>query len=138
MRKIARSPMGQSSMEYVIAMAGLVIILISLYEVSSSMNQQSLLVESQLEGERVAAQLGRSIDAAGVAGPGTSVNISLYTFPQKELMISGGEIIARGVDNKTAAFIRHLDYVTTPVNLVANQSVQIIHNETGLYVRALG
>lgn len=129
---------GQSSIEYVAAMAGLIIILITIYEVSAGMNARALLIQSQLEGERVAEQLGGAIDAAGIAGPGTNVTISLYTFPRQTLLVSGSEIIARGEDNRTAAFVRHLDYVTTPVSLIANQSVRIVHDDTGLYVQGLG
>ncbi len=128
----------QSSMEYVIAMAGLIIILIALYEVSVSMNAQALLVQSQIEGERAAEQLAGAIDGAGIAGPGTNVTISIYTFPAQTLLVSGSEIIARSADNRTAAFVRHLDYVTTGVNITANQSVRIVHDDTGLYVTGLG
>ena len=129
---------GQSSIEYVAAMAGLIIILITVYEVSVGMNAQTLLMQSQLEGERVAEQLGGAIDGAAIAGPGTNVTIQLYTFPSQTLIISGSEIIARGEDNRTAAFVRHLDYVTTALNLTANQSVRIVHDNTGLYVQGLG
>ncbi len=129
---------GQSSIEYVVAMAGLIVILIALYEVSVGMNARALLMQSQLEGERVAEQLAGAIDGAGIAGPGTNVTISLYTFPSQTLLVSGSEIIARGADNRTAAFVRHLDYVAEAVNLTANQSVRIVHDDTGLYVQGLG
>jgi hypothetical protein len=129
---------GQSSIEYVVAMAGLIIILIAIYEVSAGMGAQALLMQSQLEGERAAEQLASAIDAAAIAGPGTNVTVLLYTFPGQTLLVSGSEIIAQGEDGRTAAFVRHLDYVTTAVNLTANQSVRIVHDDTGLYVQGLG
>ena len=95
-------------------------------------------MQSQLEGERAAEQLGGAIDGAAIAGPGTNVTISLYTFPSQTLRVSGSEIVAQGGDGRTAAFVRHLDYVTTPVTLTANQSVEIVHDDTGLYVQGLG
>ena len=128
----------QSSIEYIVAMAGLIIVLIAIYEVSTSMNGQVFLMQSQLEGERAAQQLGNAIDGAGEAGPGTNVTISLYTFPPQTLIISGSEIIARGNENRTAAFVRHLDYVTTEVTLIGNQQVRIVHDANGLYVQGLG
>ncbi len=145
MMKSGREEMGrgkagraQSSMEYVVAIAGLIVILIAIYEVSVSMNARTLLMQSQLEGERAAEQLAGAIDGAGIAGPGTNVTIMLYTFPAQTLLVSGSEIIARGEDNRTAAFVRHLEYVTTPINLSANQTIRIMHDDTGLYVQGLG
>ncbi|VVB56890.1 Uncharacterised protein [uncultured archaeon] len=128
---------GQSSTEYVLSIIGLMLILVALYEVSSSMNARLLALSSQIEGERAAAQLGRSLDALDSMGPSSHTVVRLYTFPQQSLTLGGALIISRSSDNLTASFLEHLSNVSS-TSLVGQQTADVTCNSSGMFVTGRG
>jgi len=125
---------GQTSIEYVLAMVGLLILLIALYEISVSMNNRIGVLQARMEGERVAAHLGQAMDWMQVLGPGAKTNISLYSFPAQHLIIMESEIIILDEEEEAAAFGRHLGNVSLQTEIYANTSVGV--NNTGGNLRA--
>ena len=129
---------GQTSIEYVLAMVGLMILLISLYEVSISMNGRLSAMQSRMEGRRVAAQLGQALDWAEVIGPGARINISFYSFPAQHLILNGSEIVILDENEQAVGFGRHLGNVTVQTTRYANESVSVNNTGGNLSVSGLG
>jgi hypothetical protein len=134
----AKCMQGQSSIEYVIAVAGLLIILLALYQVSIGMNSRLLLLQSQIEGERVAEQLGRAIEAVDYAGQGAKIIVRLYSSPAQYAIFNSTDIALMGVESPSAAFLRHLAVISNHSNISANQSVLIIYDYQGERVEGIG
>lgn len=128
----------QTSTEYVIAMVGLLITLMALYEVSASMNARLAALGTQMEAQRVAAQFSRAMDAAMVLGPGTRINVTLYSFPAQRLILQGQDIVVLGNGDREAAFARGLGWVQSRAEFYANQSVSVYGASNGLQVQGLG
>lgn len=116
---------GQTSIEYVLAMVGLMILLVALYEVSISMGQRVSAMQTRMEGTRLAAQMGQALDWAEVIGPGAQINISFYSFPAQHLSLKGGEIVVLDENEQAAAFGRQLGMMEAPTTRYGNESVEI-------------
>ncbi len=130
---------GQSSLEYVLLLSALLLILLSVYMLSNTMDQRRALISSQLEGERVASRMARAMDAVALAGPGDSYNFSLFSSPNQTLIISGAEVLSFGPSNQTLAIARTLGNLTSGQTvLAANQNVGLFYNGTTITVTALG
>ena len=129
---------GQTSIEYVLAMVGLMILLIALYEVSVSMNGRLSAMQARMEGTRLAAQMGRALDWAEVMGPGTNVTISFYSFPAQYLFLKGSEIVVQDENNQSVGFGRHLGVVPIRTTRQANETVNVSNTAGDLAITGLG
>lgn len=125
---------GQTGIEYVLAMVGLLIMLITLYEISVGMNGRLSALQARMEGGRVAAQLGTAMDWTYVLGGGARTNISLYSFPAQHLIIKESEIVILDQNEQTVGFGRHMGRVVTQATVYANATVGV--NNTGGSLRA--
>lgn len=129
---------GQSSLEYVLLLSALLLILIVIYTLSNGMDLRRQLITSQMEGARATQVLGRAIDSVVLAGPGTSSSISVVTFPNQTIIVSGAEVLALGPSNRTLAITHTLSNLTEYNQFTASGNVQIYYNGTNVSVQYLG
>lgn len=131
---------GQASTEYILLLAALLLILISIYTLSIQMSQRESLLASQLEGERVAARMARALDEVILAGPNSTRNLSLTSSPNQILVVSGDEVLSFGPQNETLAIAHYLaNLTTTQTSFAANQYLQINYkNRTTVTITELG
>ena len=120
-----------------LAIVGLLLMLIALYEVSSAMNARLSLLSSQIEGERVVAQLGRTVDGISIAGPGSHTSVRLYSYPPQTIILNGSVMVARSADNQTVAFLENLANVSNNT-FDAVQTVDVTNKASGLFVEGRG
>jgi uncharacterized protein (UPF0333 family) len=124
----------QASLEYILLLSGLLLMLITIYTLSSDMDLRRQLLSSQLEGERVATRLARAIDAVAVAGDGARYNLSLFSTPNQTIIASGAEVIALGPDNRTIAIVHTLGNLTTQTQFTADRYVLVLYNGSAITV----
>lgn len=134
-----RARKGQSSLEYVVVLAALLLILASIYSLSVDLEYRRGLLASQMEGERVAARLSRALDAVSIAGPGAQETLPLYSTPNQTVIAYGAEVLSRGPFNRTLAVVRTLGNLTTSLtNFSTNQDVLVNYSGTDIVITALG
>lgn len=129
---------GQTSIEYVLAMVGLMIMLIALYEISVSMSARLGVMQARMEGQRVAAQLGNTLDWAQVLGAGARININLYSFPAQHLIVNESEIVILDAEGQAVDFERHLGMINTQTTIYANSSIGVNNTRGNLTVAMIG
>jgi len=139
---VSANKKAQSTIEYLVIVAMLLLMLIGIYWISLDLTQRRQLIESQMEGERVASSLALAIGAATQAGNGYYADIFVQSYPNQTLIVSTNNVIALGPQNSTVAIVplysNLTNFTAEPLTFRANQRVRI--NRTGdvIYVQPLG
>ncbi|MFA5108660.1 MAG: hypothetical protein WC492_03965 [Candidatus Micrarchaeia archaeon] len=128
----------QSSIEVLISFSILLLMLIVMYELSHSMSVAKDNIASQFEGEKVAAQISGEIYWAAVAGKGTQINVSAYSYPEQTIITSGQSVLSLGPQNNTLAVALTIANITNRSGPISsNQNLKVIYNDSNISISAL-
>jgi hypothetical protein len=128
----------QSSIEVLISFSILLLMLIVMYELSHSMSVATDNIASQFEGEKVAAQISGEIYWAAVAGKGTQINVSAYSYPEQTIITSGQSVLSLGPQNNTLAVALTIANITNRSGPISsNQNLKVIYNDSNISISAL-
>lgn len=130
---------GQVSLEFVISLIIFLLILISMYELSASMNQRKDLIASQFEGEKTASKVANAISWAMISGANSTIFIKPVSYPEQSLRISGAQVLSFGLLNNSLSIAPIVANTSSRSGIIAtNQTLKVIYNGSNISITQLG
>jgi hypothetical protein len=126
----------QSSLEFLISLAMLLLLLIGMYELSFDMVGRKNQLLSQFEGEKTAARLASAANWAFIAGPGAGISVVCASDPEQRIVASQIQVLSFGAKNRTLAIYPSFAPIAN-VSFNSSQTVNVSFNGTNVSMSAL-
>ena len=129
----------QTSIEYVIALALLLLMFVAMYELSHDMGMREQYLASYLEGEKTAAKISETVDWALILGNNSNLTVQLHSNPPQRIIASQAQVISLGTDNRTIAISPAIANMTVYTGLInSSQILGVAFNGTNVTISQLG
>ncbi|GEM_PF-6338120 len=92
---------GQASLEYLVIVSIFLFMLAGAYSLSLDMSGRRIMLQSQIEGERLASLLQKNIQAAAIAGDGFYADVFFGAYPNQTIIVSDADAIILGNNNNS-------------------------------------
>jgi len=129
----------QTSIEYVLSLALLLLLFLAMYMLSHEMNTREQYLASMFEGEKTAAKLSQTIDWALILGKGSNISVKTHSDPPQTLIVSHAQVISFGLNNQTIAISPIIANMSNSTGFFqSNQNLGVAFNGTNITITQLG